>query len=257
MLIFYFILCVFPVWVIYKFSYNYNVLIGCRYFLKYSFHVFCVVAIILSFIDNACLDISLPVEEIIVRNSYVILLCLFLPLLWNIWKSEFVPLFFPSSHIGNLDYFILYLRSFNDDNKKLRWDRKFMDCLYSLFCPFAIGKPNDIKSYCGSALRIYVGDDWKERVLEMMGKAPILLFRASNTDNFYWEFEQCVLNKYIDKTILWVPDTNSYKLLREKASAKFNLIFPLEEEITDNSVFYKDKDKFIVFKLNNNTSYDE
>lgn len=196
-------------------------------------------------------------EEIIAKNASVIAICLLIPLIWNFWKSEFMPNFFPSSHIDYMKYFVLYLRSFNDDKRNKKWDRKLMSCLYTFFCPFAIGKPNDIKSYGGSALRIFVGDDWKDRVLDMMEKTPIILLRVSDTENFFWEFEQCTLNNYIDKSLLWVSDVHSYKSFKEKASTKHNIALPSEEDVIDNCVIYREGDKFTIFPLGKDSSYDE
>jgi hypothetical protein len=150
--------------------------------------------------DKMTIDTTtLTAIEIARKHGEVLCFMALTPLIWNIWMSLWGLKFYSASHIKNLDYFVLFLRSFKDDKKKSNLEYRLMRALYSFFCPFAVGRPKDIQTSSLSAIRLYVGDDWKENVAEMMEKTPILLLRISDTDNFFWEFEQCIAKDYIEK----------------------------------------------------------
>jgi len=251
---FYFLLYL-VVWIIFKCSNNYSVLMGSRNFLKYSFMGLCLI-IPLNTIVSVVLE---PNKESI---FFLWGFCILFPLMWNFWMFMWGLNFYDSSHVKNLTYFVLYLRSFKDDKNKKSAERKLMRAMYAFFCPFAVGKPDEIKSSAGSALKLYVGDDWKERVTEMMENAPIILLRVSNTENFFWEFEQCIIKKHIEKSIFWVSNIESYKAFREVAENQYHLTFPIVEEVTDNCVIFQEGYKssieernFTVFKFNLLESY--
>lgn len=256
MFIFYLLLFVLPVWLVFRVTNNYSVLIWCRYFLKYVFLILCVISLASMIWDKMTIDTTtLTAIEIARKHGEVLCFMALTPLIWNIWMSLWGLKFYSASHIKNLDYFVLFLRSFKDDKKKSNLEYRLMRALYSFFCPFAVGRPKDIQTSSLSAIRLYVGDDWKENVAEMMEKTPILLLRISDTDNFFWEFEQCIAKDYIEKAIFWVSDKSSYIVFCEKASKEFGLSFPHVENITDNCLIYKERDNFSVFILNNNKSY--
>lgn len=159
---------------------------------------------------------------------------------------------YPSSHIKNLDYFILYLRSFKDDKKMLRKEYKLMKYLDQLFCTFEIGRPNEFYPSTG-ACRIYVGETWKESVTSLMSKAPIILMRVNTTDNYLWEFEQCYLNKYLPKTILWITDLDEYKRFSNHILQRYGISLPTVDLI--NTVIYPTEIGFKVQNLNKKESY--
>ena len=258
MIIIYLLIFVLPVWLVFRVTNNYSVLIGCRNFLKYSFLILCVMSLASMILEKMTFDTTgLSTKEIVRKKGEVFGIIAFAPLIWNIWMAIWGLKFYNVSHIENLDYFILYLRSFKDDKKKTNLEYKLMRALYSFFCPFAVGRPKDIQSCSLSAIRLYVGDDWKNNVAEMMEKTPILLLRVSDTKNFFWEFEQCVINKHIEKSIFWVSDKNSYKVFYEKAMKGFDLTFPKIEDITDNCLIYKEGKSYSVFSLNSKKSYAE
>ena len=175
MIIIYFLL-VFPIWIIFQFTTNYKVLIGCRNFIKYSLVVVCILSLVSIAVDDMIMMRAMPelpkakAVGIIARPLAVLLLS---PLLWNIWMSIYGLNFYNSSHIENLRYFVLYLRSFKDDKKKTGREAKLLRALYTFFCPFAVGKPNELKSSDISAIRLYIGDGWKNDVLEMMKNTQI------------------------------------------------------------------------------------
>lgn len=258
MIFIYLLFCVIPVWLIFRVTSNYSVLIGCRHFLKYSFLFLCVISIISLVIDKTGFDtMGMTAKEIARNKGEAIGFIALIPLIWNIWMSFWGLKFYGASHIENLDYFILYLRSFKDDKKKTSFEHKLMRAMYSFFCPFAVGRPKDINTSSLSAIRLYVGEEWKENVKDMMEKAPVILLRVSDTENFFWEFEQCVFNEYIGKSIFWVSDKRSYLDFYEKVKNKYDLALPSTNSISDNSLIYKEVENFCVFSLNSKTSYAE
>ena len=257
MIIIYFLL-VFPIWIIFQFTTNYKVLIGCRNFIKYSLVVVCILSLVSIAVDDMIMMRAMPelpkakAVGIIARPLAVLLLS---PLLWNIWMSIYGLNFYNSSHIENLRYFVLYLRSFKDDKKKTGREAKLLRALYTFFCPFAVGKPNELKSSDISAIRLYIGDGWKNDVLEMMKNTQIILLRVSDTPNFFWEFEQCVVNEHIHKSIFWVSDKMAYETFCKKALDQFSLQFPTIDKIADNCVVYKKDNDFTVAPLDSKKSY--
>lgn len=258
MIFIYLIFFVIPVWLVFRVTNRYSILIGCRNFLKYSFLFLCVISIISLVLDKTSFDTTgMTAKEIAGKQGEVLGVIVLIPLIWNIWMSLWGLEFYGASHIENLDYFVLYLRSFKDDKKKTSLEHKLMRAMYSFFCPFAVGRPKDIQTSSLSAMRLYVGDEWKENVAEMMAKAPIILLRVSNTENFFGEFEQCVINEHIAKSIFWISDKNSYVDFYERAKNSYDLSFPSLENITDNCLVYKENDKFCVYRLNDKTSYRE
>ena len=258
MIIIYLLFFVLPVWLVFRVTNNYSVLIGCRNFLKYSFLILCVISLASIILEKSTFNASnLSAKEITMKQGEVIGIIILIPLIWNTWMSLWGLKFYNASHIENLDYFILYLRSFKDDKKRTNIEHKLIRALYSFFCPFAVGRPKDIQSSSLSAIRLYVGDDWKENVAEMMEKTPILLLRVNDTENFFWEFEQCIEKEYVEKSIFWISDKSSYKVFCEKAMKEFGLSFPLIEDVTDNCLVYKEGNSFSVFSLNSKKSYTE
>lgn len=159
---------------------------------------------------------------------------------------------YPSSHINNLDFFILYLRSFKDDKKMSRKEYKLMKCLDKLFCTFEIGRPNEFYPSTG-ACRIYVGETWKKDVISLMSKAPIILMRVNTTDNYLWEFEQCYLNKYLFKTILWITNLDEYRKFSIHILQKYGISLPNVDVI--NTVIYPTEIGFKVQNLKKKKSY--
>ena len=256
MIFLYFIIIVFPIWVIFKFTRNYNILIGSRFVLRYAFYLMCILSVY-SLISPLS---EIPFSKLELKDSiriwgYFCGKIAILPFMWNIWEFLYLDKFYTSTHIKNLDYFVLYLRSFDDDKKKRLNERRIMNTFYAFFCPFAVGKPDDLHTYAGSAPRIYLKDDWKDWVLKMMSKTQIILLRVSNKDNFYWEFEQCLLKQYLHKSVFWISDLNSYRIFRERAIKEYKIYFPAEDEVSDNCLFFVDNESFCICKLDKHSSY--
>lgn len=258
LLFIFYIIIIIPIWIIFRFTTNYHVLFACRAFMKNSFRLL----LIIIFISNYFF-ITLPfifMGIIGYNDSYIIAILFSLiflivgPFSYNIWISLFSFDFYNKSHIKYLKYFVLYLRSFCDDKIERKKERVLLSCIYNLFTPVAIGRPNEIKSLSKSK-RLYVGEEWKESVTTMMDKAPIILLRINKTESFFWEFSQCVLNKHMWKSIFWVSNKINYIDFKITVESIYNIKFPPIEKISDNSLIYQNNDEFIIFNMNNKLSY--
>lgn len=119
--------------------------------------------------------------------------------------------YYDESHIDNMDYFTLYLRSFKDDDYNRGTSKYIIEIFYRMFCPFAVGRPYELLPPKIGAPRLYLSDNWKENVLFMMNKAQVILLRISDTENFLWEYEQVIENHYLGKTVFWIKDSKSLK----------------------------------------------
>jgi len=164
--------------------------------------------------------------------------------------------FFSDNHVSLLQYFILYLRSFKDDNKHARSERRLMRMLGGIFPPYAIGQPDEFMPPRG-AKRIYVGDNWKEVVLELQQKAPLILQRINLSENYLWEFEQCVEHGHLQKVIFWVANYKEYNGFREYVKGEYELDLPeLEAAKAPEQLFYMLADgSYHIVPLTNETSY--
>jgi hypothetical protein len=45
-------------------------------------------------------------------------------------------------------------------------------------------------------------ENWKEKILEVMARCSMIIFRPSFTSSLVWEFEQIIQNDYLSKTII-------------------------------------------------------
>jgi hypothetical protein len=121
---------------------------------------------------------------------------------------------------------VLYLRSFQDDVvAAMLPDEGVMDdqrrAVQSLFVgseeqqiadvfgqigPFvAIGRPEDDVPLAGAA-RIYVGgENWQERVADLMARAALVVLRAGQTPGFWWEVQRAAKFVPPQKMIFLLP----------------------------------------------------
>lgn len=128
-----------------------------------------------------------------------------------------------------MDSFILYLRSFKDDKKKVLDEFRILYLLQNYSKVFEVGRPNEFYSSNNGAQHLYIGENWKENVLTMMDKAVFILMRINTTDNYLWKFEQCHSKKLLDKVIFWITDLQEYKrfcaITYEKCTRIIRLFF--------------------------------
>lgn len=213
---------------------NYNRAIRLRKLCRVLLFFFVIIGII-----TVALDLLLRASS---TNKYelfggVVLLFFLMPLYYYYIKSLLnVVVFYDESIISELHYYILYLRSFKDDQRRDRVERKCMEVLYNLFCPFAVGVPSEFSPSEG-APRIYIGDKWKEQVGYLMHHAPLVFFRINDTENFLWEVEQCLNNNCLDKSLFWITNASYYQQFAAFMKEK-GVELPSLEKDQINSILY-------------------
>lgn len=117
--------------------------------------------------------------------------------------------------------FILYLRSFIDDNKGQKFvdpvlsetkteEENLISVLSEVAPVYCIGSPEEKYTPFG-AQRIYVAEhQWKEKVIEMAKYAKSVVLRLGETNNFWWEVEMCLKTIDKDKLLFIIPFTNNF-----------------------------------------------
>ena len=193
-------------------------------------------------------------EDVLLSFSLAVLLLV--PLYQIMHKYLGRQRFYSEEHETYLKYFILFLRSFKDDDKWAKSEKKLMGALKKLFHPYAIGRPNELIPPHG-AKRIYVGDGWKGVVISLQRRAPVILQRINMTENFLWEFDQCVQHGYLDKVIFWVTDFNDYDEFQEMVAKRYGLWFPrlFEEKNTELLFYRRGEEGFRIYPLRTKAKY--
>lgn len=143
---------------------------------------------------------------------------------------------YDAQHIKYMDSFILYLRSFKDDKKKILDEFRILQLLRNFFKVFEVGRPDEFYPSNNGAQHLYIGEDWKGNVLTMMDKAVFILMRINTTDNYLWEFEQCHSKNLLNKIIFWITDLQEYEKFRAFTYQKYQLDLP--SLVRENSVMY-------------------
>jgi len=49
--------------------------------------------------------------------------------------------------------------------------------------------------------KVYLDDNWKNHVLDLMSKASLILMKPATTEGVQWELKQIINNRYVNKTI--------------------------------------------------------
>ncbi|MBO7419100.1 MAG: hypothetical protein J6U14_09245 [Bacteroidaceae bacterium] len=166
-------------------------------------------------------------------GSFLMIVPYFHIMSWLVGRKPF----YTKSHLQYLEYFTLYLRSFNDERKDKKLKQRMTKALSDWFAVYAIGKPDEFMPPTG-AKRIYVDDDWQEIVIEMMKRSKLILHRINTSDNYLWEFEQCYKKLYLQKSVFWADDLQEYAKFRTMLKHRFGLEFPLLEDRKCHVAFY-------------------
>lgn len=246
-------------WVALKVSSNYKVILFARRFVDVSFYVIFIwaamtyasIIVVMALVAKNTDSIK---DAVIIFGMIVGGACV-LPLLFRGWKWLWHVTFYNSSHVKYLEKFTLYLRNFKDDKKRTLVEYVLMNSLYDyLYAPFAVGRPDEMKP-SSSSIPIYIGEDWKERVKELMQKAPLILMRVSDTGHFLWELGICVDLQFVYKTLFWVTDKKTYMSFKSYCFERFGLQFPELEYVSENCVIYLVDSEFKIFHLVGKKSY--
>lgn len=116
--------------------------------------------------------------------------------------------------------FILYLRSFVADDQTSKSvdmllsrgkceEEETVDVFSEIAPVVAIGNPKDCNLPRGVA-RLYFSDDiWKQKVLEMLPKAKLVILRLGETSNFWWEVHNVLAICPLEKIIFLIPAMNT------------------------------------------------
>ncbi len=112
--------------------------------------------------------------------------------------------------------FILYLRSFVADVQTAKSvdillshgkseEEETVDVFSEIAPVVAIGNPQDRNLPLGAA-RLYFSDDvWKQKVLEMLSNAKLVVLRLGETSNFWWEVHNVLTYCPLEKVIFLIP----------------------------------------------------
>ena len=137
---------------------------------------------------------------------------------------------------------IIYLRSFKDDEKAaapiiapnipifFTEEEYLVDTLNDFGPCVAIGQPGEKLPDLGAA-RLYLDDDeWQDKVRELLVSSSLVVLRAGDTPNFFWEVEQSAKFVKPKNIIILIPKIR-YDLFRTRANPYFPK--PLLEDIGD------------------------
>jgi hypothetical protein len=127
---------------------------------------------------------------------------------------------------------VVYLRAFADDEKvadagvaqgffQLQTEEEQLARVLNRIAPFvAIGDPRESKPDLG-ATRIYVGSDkWKQRVIELLDHASLVVMRAADTQAVQWELQQSVSILAANRLLLVVPKgRRRYRAIKARCDA--------------------------------------
>ena len=123
---------------------------------------------------------------------------------------------------------ILYLRSFDDD-EKAGTDEFVLAKIFEEVGPFvAIGRPGDKLPPLGAS-RFYVADDtWRGAVDDLLGRAALVLLRAGKTQGLLWELQQCRKRLSPKHLAVLIPrEKEAYETFRRAAAeAGLNVVLP-------------------------------
>jgi len=192
--------------------------------------------------------------DVLLSFSFAVLAVI--PLFQSVHRFLGRQTFYSEDHERYLKYFILFLRSFKDDEIWRKSEKKLMRALKKLYQTYAIGRPDELMPPRG-AKRIYVGERWKGLVITLQRRAPIILQRINMTDNFLWEFDQCVQHSYLNKVIFWVTNFDDYDAFQAMVAEKYGMWFPriFEERKTEILFWMRGKNNFRIYPLRDKEDY--
>ncbi len=137
---------------------------------------------------------------------------------------------------------VLYLRSFADDtitaagvSSGAAWrglavkteEEQLAKVLSAIGPIVAVGKPGEELPGLG-AHRIYLrGEEWKERVAELMRGAALVVLRPGNTPSVWWEISQVMTHVPHERRLLVLPfDSTQYADFQQELQATCGVKLP-------------------------------
>jgi hypothetical protein len=136
---------------------------------------------------------------------------------------------------------ILYLRPFAADRRATRYERRIARSLKGLGPIVAVGRPEEELPATPHIAREYVADDrWQDRVVDLIGRAQLVVIQVGTSKGLMWELTQVVRLVRPDqllaclgpKRVPWRarrPDADvRYRQFREKFGPLFPKGLPAE-----------------------------
>lgn len=130
---------------------------------------------------------------------------------------------------------VLYLRSFRNQHEKIsyRRDEKTPEELLAFTLEqvgpvIAVGQPREIDLPFLGATRIYIDNNWKAKVEQLISISQMVLIDADTTENVLWEINTA--KKMLNPSKLIISflarqETENFKMFYNKFSKKFDEIF--------------------------------
>jgi hypothetical protein len=125
---------------------------------------------------------------------------------------------------------VVYLRSFDQDAdsahsmtplgsyRYFTEEEQLAKVLRDIGPCIAVGDPREKLPDLG-ADRIYLGDEWQRRVLELIASAQLIVLRGAGTEGLWWEFQQVVQRVDPKRVLLVVPSNRqSYEAFTRRAA---------------------------------------
>lgn len=86
----------------------------------------------------------------------------------------------------------------------------------------AIGRPGESLPELGAS-RMYVGEEWRQKVVELLRRARLVILRAGHTQGVHWEIERILSSVRPAQTLVILPlSQRDYARFRQSAPAPFN-----------------------------------
>ncbi|MFF7505287.1 hypothetical protein ACFZBM_38635 [Streptomyces lavendulae] len=134
---------------------------------------------------------------------------------------------------------VLYLRSFEDDSvtkslhllgsyaigfQQFTEEQELTLALSPAGPVIAVGQPGEQLPLAG-AHRLYMDEDWQNRVIELMTRARLVVLRLGTTEGVWWEFEQALARVGPERLLLLVPSDpeDAYEHFRQRAHPRISL----------------------------------
>ena len=164
-------------------------------------------------------------------DSFIIVLFSTFPITVPLFAYCFIYFYRLIDNLGDpdFDHYMLYLRPFFDDENVIeeneirdafgtQWpllsslsgsspnfdvfiSRAFSDTKYTTV---SLGDPKDFMPKPGTKKLYPRNEDWKEYVLRLIDNAEAVLFRCSDTENFRWELNYLINNRFLERSFLYV-----------------------------------------------------
>jgi hypothetical protein len=121
---------------------------------------------------------------------------------------------------------IVFLRSFSQESQISSEEENIRDALKS-FGPFvALGSPKDELPPLGAS-RLYVGDEWEDRVRSLLGDASLVVILAGSTPAIAWEMLQVRALVDPSRVLIAVPNNEEvYNEFRSTVENSTDIVLP-------------------------------